>query len=456
MRNRFCLVSVIVRIVTTALVIWPVAASAEDPTIPPPRAGLHAVPIPQLDTLEPAVVEQIRAAERHVRNAVAQRSGTSNVASAYGSIAVLFHAYEIFDSAEPAYLNAVRLAAGEPRWPYLLGYLYQQTGRFEEAMTQFVTVLQRQPERREASARLADVYLQVNRLRDAREQYRGLIDVFPAFARNGLGEVALREGRFEEAAGHFRAALERAPQATALHYSLAMAYRGLGRLDQARGELAQRGPAGIRVGDPTVDALADLVRGERLLVIQGRRALDAGDLRAAADLFAKAVSAVPDSIAARTNLASVLVQLGEPEKAIEQFDAAVRLNPADEESTIHLAILLSDRSRFADAIAVLTRAYARSPDAIRTTTTLARLLAAAPNPGVRDGAKALELAMRVYESAPAPVHGETVALALLELRRCPEALDWMRRAIATAQQSGDASEAARLKGELRRYEPCQR
>jgi tetratricopeptide (TPR) repeat protein len=427
---------------------------SQEATLPPPRAGLQAVPIPQLDAVEPAVVEQLGAAERQLRDAIAQRAATRDLASAYGSLAQLFHAYEIFDSAEPAYLNAIRLAPGEVRWPYLLGYLYQQTGRFDEAMTKFQAVQQLQPGHRESSARLADVFLRVNRLREARERFRELTDVYPAFARNGLGEIALREGRFEEAADHFRRALERAPRATSLHYSLAMAYRGLGRLEQARVELEQRGPGGITLGDPTVDSLTGLVRGERLLVIQGRRALDGGDLRAAADWFTRAVAVAPQSTAARTNLGSVLVQLGEPDNAIEQFQEVTRLEPGDEDARLTLAILLSERLRFRDAVALLSEAYARSPQSVRTATTLARLLAASPDAGLRDGARALEIAMSVYTSDNSPVHAETVALALAELRRCSEALAWMRKAVAAAEQSGDAGEAGRLKGELGKY-ACQ-
>jgi tetratricopeptide (TPR) repeat protein len=421
-------------------------------TLAPPRGGLREVPLPQLGAAEEAVVAQVRAAEDRLRDAIAGRAGTGDLASAYGALAQLFHAYELFDSAEPAYSNALRLAPRDARWPYLLGYLFQQTGRLDEALAQFAAARQLQPARREASARLGDVLLRMNRLREAREEFRDLLDVFPALARNGLGEVALREGRFEEAAGYFRGALERAPQATSIHYSLAMAYRGLGRLDQARAELEQRGPGGIRLGDPTIDALAGLIRGERLLVIQGRRALEAGDIHAAADSFTRAVAAAPDSTVARTNLATVLLQAGDSAKALDQLEAVVRLDPDDEDARINLVILLSDRSRFVDAVQMLNEANARSPQDIRTATTLARLLAAAPDRSVRDGPRALALAMKVYESEASPVHAETVALALTELRRCTEALEWMKRAVLAAEQAADAAEIGRLKGELKKYE----
>ena len=420
---------------------------AQESSLVPPRAGLRAVPLPSLDGVEPAVAEQLRAAQRDVEQAASNRANTRELAATYGSLARLFHAYEIFDSAEAAYLNAERLASGDVEWPYLLGYLYQQTGRWEEAAARLAGVMRVQPAHREAAARLAQVYLQLNRLRDARELFTALVDVFPGLAQNGLGEIALREQRFNDAVRHFRAALERVPQADSLHYSLAMAYRGLGRLEEAQGELDRRGTGVISLGDPAADALGSLVRGERLLVIRGHRALEAGELRTAAEWFRRAVTVAPDSTAARTNLGAVLLRLGEHAAAIDQFEAVLQINPDDEGTVINLAMALADRSRFADAVAVLTRAHERMPRSLVTATTLARILAAAPDRAVRNPPRALELATRVYEADPSAVHAETVSLAFAALSRCAEAREWMARAVSAAEQAGDAPETARLKRE---------
>jgi Flp pilus assembly protein TadD len=64
----------------------------------------------------------------------------------------LFHAYEFFDSAEMSYLNATRLASGDVTWVHLLGYLYQQTGRLEDAASRFEQALRLQPEDRAATS----------------------------------------------------------------------------------------------------------------------------------------------------------------------------------------------------------------------------------------------------------------------------------------------------------------
>ena len=59
----------------------------------------------------------------------------------------------------------------------------------------------------------------------------------------------------------------------------------------------------------------------------------------------------------------------------------------------------------------------------------------APDRGIRNGQRSLEIATAVYAREPTAVHAETVALALAELERCAEAVDLMRRAIAYRDSS---------------------
>jgi tetratricopeptide (TPR) repeat protein len=457
--------------------------------IDPARSGLDVVPMPRLDGLEPAVQDHLRQSRETLENATARGAGSGAIGAAYGALARVFHAYELFESAEPAYRNAMRLASGDATWRYLLGYLYQQTGRLQDAAEQYEAAMRLQPDWRTTAVRLGEVYLQLNRLSDARDQFQSAVATFPSVARNGLGEIALRENRYGEAIDHFRAVLERVPTATSVHYSLAMAYRGAGRADDARAELERRGPGTVRMADPTVDNLQSLVRGERLLVIHGKRLYDAGQFDAAAETFRRALDVSPDSAAARGNLGLALSQLGRLDEAVQHLqraftdapdDGAIRstlvrallrlsrydeaivvlrrvasLDPDHEESVVSLAILLSNRGRFGEALMILEQAEQRRPNATAIATTLSRLLASSPDRSLRDGTRALTLAMRVFESSQTAADAETVALALTELQRCEEARDWMQRAIAVAESS---DELARLRRELSNYptDACRR
>jgi tetratricopeptide (TPR) repeat protein len=337
-------------------------AVAGQESIAPVRDDLHPVAIPPLDPLEPVVAEQLRAAQRELALVAAKRVGGRELAGRYGSLGQLYHAYEFFESAEAAYVNATRLASGDARWRHLLGYLYQQTGRFDEAVEQFAAVRRLDPGRREAAVRLAESFLQSNRLRDARQLFEEVFEIFPALARNGLGEIALRERRFDEAVKFFREVLERVPTATAVHYSLAMAYRGLGRVDEARRHLAMRGNGVVRVGDPLVDGVQALVRGERSLIMQGRRAYEAGQFDEAADAFRRALNAAPASATARVNLGLALAQRGRAADAIEQFEAALRLDADNLEAHAGLGVVLARQGRDREAADHLQRVVDRVPD----------------------------------------------------------------------------------------------
>jgi tetratricopeptide (TPR) repeat protein len=512
-----------IRVFMTLAMLVPRAATAQlvaPDVLAPVRDSLLPVPQPRLDDLEPAVTEHIREAQQKTAGVLASGSSSREQADAYGSLARVYHAYEFLDSAEPAYLNARRLASGNSEWPHLLGVLYQQTGRLDEAAEALAAARRLQPRDYAAAIHLGDVYMSLNRLVDAREQFQGVIDVFPAVARRGLGDVALRERKFAEAVEHYRAVLDRVPQADAMHYSLAMAYRGLGRIDEARAHLQRRGPAGVHVGDPVMVAVQSLVRGERAWVMRGRRAYEAGEFQAAAEAFTKALEAAPASVTARVNLGLSLSQLGDPTGAAEQFERALRLeadnrvaraslgilrarqgrdsqaldhlsaafalapgdaavsreltavllrlgrendaidvltkarsfDPDDEDMLIGLSILLAKRERYLEAVNILGDANRRFPERAATATTLARLLASSPDVALRNGRRALEIATAVNDAEPSPAHGETIALALAELGRCSEALDWMKRAVASAERAKDPAEVARLGGEMAKYE----
>ena len=468
---------------------WPLALALLTLLVPGIGAAQQNVlPIPQppLDDLEPAVAGQIRDAQQRTAGIIAKGGSSRELADAYGSLARVYHAYEFLDSAEPAYVNARRLASGHSEWPHLLGVLYQQTGRLEQAAEALSAARRLQPRDYAAAVALGDIYMSLNRLVDARDQFQSVIDVFPAVARRGLGDVAMRERKFAEAVEHYRAVLDRVPQAAAVHYSLAMAYRGMGRMDEAREHLQRRGPEGVHADDPIVTSMQSLVRGERAWVMQGRRAYDAGQFDAAVNAFTKALDAAPSSVVARVNLGSALVQMHRDVEAIPYFREALRLSPEepgvgealigalvrsgrdaeaidafsraksyrpdDEGSLVGVAILLAARERYREAITVLEDAHQRCPDRTATATTLARLLASSPDVSLRDGTRALDIARVVNDAEPVPAHAETIALALAELGRCSEAMEWMTRAVASAERRKNTAEAARLSRELTKYQ----
>lgn len=374
--------------------------------------------------------------------------------------------------------------------------------------------------------RLGSVLLQRGKLAEARTAFTSALARAPdPAAQAGLGETALAERHFKEAIIHLRAALEKAPEATRLHYSLAMAYRGLGDLDQARRHLEQRGTPGLRPVDPVVDQIAALLRGERVHRLEGQLAYAAGQFEAAAAAFSSAVDAAPESARAHTDLGAALAGLGDADGAIAALEAAVRLDdsslaghfnlgvllagrndqaaaiphfervlaerdndlevrrqlagallavgrladaeghlqevvyadPDDEASLMRLVELQVGQRRYRDALERLERAESESPGRERVRNALARLLAAAPDQSLRDGARALEIGSALYAARPTVAHGETVALALAEVGRCGDAAELQRTLVATAERAGATETVEALTSAVGPYErgtPC--
>ena len=157
----------------------------------------------------------------------------------------------------------------------------------------------------------------------------------------GLGRTALARRDFARAVDYLEQALAADPRATVVHYPLALAYRGLGDAAKAEAHLRQRG--GVEVGppDPLMVELRGLLQGPVAEEARGIRALDAGDYRAAAESFRKAVDLAPDSAALRHKLGTALSLAGDTPGAIGQFEEALRRSPGFAQAHYSLGVLLA-------------------------------------------------------------------------------------------------------------------
>ena len=202
---------------------------------------------------------------------------------------------------------------------------------------------------------LGNIYVELNRLDDAKASFLAALEIeaHNAAAHYGLGQVALSRRSYAEAVENFKAALARAPEANRIHYSLAMAYRGLGDTEKAKTHLAQQGVVGVRTADPLVDGLQELIKGERVHLIRGRLALEAKRYAEAIAEFRRAIAAKPDSVTAHVNLGAALTQTGDLKGAAEQFENTLRIDPGNTNAHYNLAVLLMRENKHDQAIAHL-------------------------------------------------------------------------------------------------------
>lgn len=503
-------------------------ASQNENVLQPPKSGLVAVRFPDLSNLEPDVREQLISLQNSLTGVVKNTITPDAVLSeAYGTMGEIYHAYSLFAPAHECYLNASRLAPQDFRWAYLLAKLDQLDGRFEEAIARFQVAGRLRPEDPAVPVNLGQLYLQLNRTEEATANFKKALeldDQIPA-AQYGLGQIAFTNRNYQSAIKYFEKAVSQAPGANRIHYALAMAYRGMGDIDKAKEHLAKQGTVGVRVAEPLIDGLQDLVKGERVHLIRGRLALEAKRFAEAVTEFQKALAAKPDSVPARINLGAALTQTGDLKGAAAQFEGILRVDPSNTIAHFNLAVLLANENKHAQAIThlesvlsvdasdlsarfllaqellksgrrehaltefsrvaqtdpnneealieqvkllqqnrkhkealeILEASHARYPQKGQTALMLAYLLAASPQLDLRNGARALELAQRVYEATGFLQHGAVVPMALAELGRCGEAAEWVRKLITKAEQERKPELLAKLKADLLLYDkkqPC--
>jgi tetratricopeptide (TPR) repeat protein len=420
--------------------------------LPPPRPALVAVHWPDLSQLEPDVRDQIKSQQEILVSTVKDTQSTeTKLSAAYGAMGEIYHAYSLNAPARECYLNAHTLAPKDFRWVYLLAKLDQLEGRVDDAIRRYRTITSLRPDLVAALVNLGNIYLELDRLEDARSNFATALQKEPnsPAARYGLGQVALSRRNYAEAVEHFEKALGLAPDANRLHYALGMAYRGLRNAEKAKLHLAQQGSVGVRVADPLIDRLVQLVEGARLHLIRGKLALEAKRYEEAAAEFRKAIEARPDSVPAHINLGAALTQLGDLKGAAEEFRKALVIDPNNANAHYNLAILLANEKQHQQAIVHLQAVSTISPNDYGARFFLAQQLLQA-----KRAEEALKLAQSLYSTTRALQHGALVGLALAELGRCDEAAEWQRKLIARAVEERNDELQLKLKADLRRYESC--
>ena len=238
------------------------------------------------------------------------------------------------------------------------------------------------------------------------------------------GRTAARAGRFADAAQEFRRALAAEPESVEARVNLgsmlANAGDRAGAVEQFR-EALKRDPKNATAHFNLAALLAD------------------GSGSAPAEALTHAEAAVadrPEDAEARSLKARLLRDAGRPEEALPEYARALELAPGDETARLGEAETLVRLARYAEARRKLEEGLRQMPASGLLSHALARLLAACPDRSARDGARALDLAVAVWNAQPAAAHAETVALALGELGRCKEAGLWQQKAIEAARQEG--------------------
>jgi protein O-mannosyl-transferase len=307
------------------------------------------------------------------------------------------------EEAIKSWKEALRLVPDYPEAQYNLGTSLLSQGNVVEALPHLEAAVKGTPNNANAHENLGNAYLKMDRLAEATAQYTSAAALAPenAVFMQVLGTVLLKQSKWSEAATVLTEALKLDPKS-------ADTIRNLG--------------------------IARIKQGKRAEAIR---------------LFSEAVRLQSGNSDTHFNLGLALLEDNQTGQAARQFAECLRLNPDESRSHYRLAVALSQQHQAKEAIFHYHEALRLTPDFPDAMNQLARLLACAPEEGLRDGVEAVRLA----EMACAMTNNQhanmltTLAAAYAEAGRFREAIAAAQQARDLAASNGQSALAAKA-GEL--------
>jgi protein O-mannosyl-transferase len=233
-------------------------------------------------------------------------------------------------------------------------------------------------------------------------------------AHNNLGFLFLRRGEVDNAISEFQAALNIRSKSTETHYSL-----GAALIQSNLGNAFAR----KQLWDEAINHLQEAVR-----------------LR-------------PDYADAYFNLGSVLFQQGRLDQAIAQWQKALAIRPRDAEAHRNIASAFRKQGNVKEAISEYEQALNIAPEDRVALNNLAWILATCSDASLRDGARAVTLAVKAVQTSGGkdPSFVRTLAAARAESGQFTEAVAIAEAAKALAITQNKPELASRLEDEITLY-----
>lgn len=331
-----------------------------------------------------------------------------------------------------------------------------QSGDLPKAIEFYIEALKRVPSLWPAEFQLSVAHLSLGHLNEARSAIDRVVAQLAEFgdsaelrgvlARAHLvrGEIALAQGKRDEAEIAFHRALELNPQAGQAHAGLAEIL--LAREKHA--EAAVEAKAAVAAGDDRSSTWTVLGTAQALTSENDEAVMSLGEalkrnprqvaaLRSRADVFVarkqfplaiadlRAALAIDDSASTRFDLAEVLSQTKQYDEAIAHFRQVITAEPGNSDARAGLAAALIDSGKASEAIAELETLIKKQPERADLHAQLAELLAKQPDSALKEYSEAARL------EPGNPRHQIGVAAAMVRLRRFQEAIPLLRQVLAT-------------------------
>jgi len=331
------------------------------------------------------------------------------------------------EKAGMVYDLAYKINPGGPAILSRMGELELKNKQYDKAIFYLEEALKREPAANKLYYPLAMAYRNKGNLDTAKKHLkrRGMVGVQPpdplkkkldslveGYRVNLLaGKRAFSANRYDEARVSFQKAIKADPNNPAAHINLGSTYVSLNNYQKALESYE------------TANALAPDNMTAHFNI--GSLCLFNGNLDKAVTHFNIYIEKHPEDAEARIKLANALNYNGEIQTAFDHYVAALKSKPDLTEGWVALSLLLTNNNQHREALNVLREAHTKLPNDKVIRQNLARLFGSSPILSLRDGNKALELVLPMFEHNKNYETAKTIAIAYSEIGQCDKAIEWI-------------------------------
>lgn len=334
----------------------------------------------------------------------------------------------LWAEARDQFREAAARLPGDPLPAMYAAVALVEMGHLDVAVTELESVVAAFPRHAPSWHRLGLVRLRLGDGAGAARAMEEVTRLSPGEWRGwaGLGEVALREQRWEEAVGVLERAVDLDPYARSARHLLSQAYRGLGKEEWADREAAAG--AGLVLG-PMEDAWSQRALGHMRLLPDVYEQVDAliaaGRVAEAVALMEEARRHHPEEVGVLVRLARAWRAAGRGEEAWRRLSEAWKAQPEEVRLVMAASEAAAEVGRVEEALALALEGVGRAPRLAEAHVVLANARVAA---GEDEAAlRSLETALELV-----PHHADLMVqngdLLWYNLERRQEALVMYRRA----------------------------
>jgi tetratricopeptide (TPR) repeat protein len=317
-----------------------------------------------------------------------------------------------------------------------------EQGDFGEARREVDAALALTPEMVEAILMLGSVLENTGNTSEAVDRYSEVLEIDPGNVRalrsRSSTNLALHHDR--EAITDLERLCNMGLEGEGARVRLAVAYLRLGEHEIARGHYR-------KALDLNLVPLDEAQVRYHLGIIETRIGTD----DRAVEEYRIALALGLNLATARLGLGSALYRLGRYGESAETYRQVVEADPTNVRARRGEAEALASMGRSREALQLLDESWRAIPESVELLHALARLLASADDPEVRDGERALDLAQRTLRAGTTPSRVETLAMASAEVGLFVDAIRLQRQAVLMVTMEGRTDLLPRLEANLDRY-----